>query len=154
MEVTCKWTLSGTVVPSLEARTVVSSREENVTPLCSDKDSDKSASQINVWQIKKAYEQLKKGSQNVKTSNSTFICPYCPNRKRKRDYVYREIIEHASGVGWSISQSRSSIEKANHLALVKYLKKDLIDVGGSLKHADEGNSDLTLNITFMTNFMF
>lgn len=106
---------------------------------CSDKDSDKSASQINTLQIKKAYEQLKKGSQNVKTSDKTFICPYCPNRKRKRDYVYREIIEHASGVGWSISQSRSGIEKANHLALVKFLKRDLINVGGSSESTAEGN---------------
>ncbi|KAL5102032.1 hypothetical protein RYX36_006359 [Vicia faba] len=130
----------GTAVPSWEAQSVVSSREENVTPRCSDQNSDKSASQINAWQIKKAYEQLKKGSQNVKTSNSTFICPYCPNRKRKRDYVYREIIEHASGVGWSISQSRSGIEKANHLALVKYLKRDLINFGGSSESTAEGTT--------------
>lgn len=112
---------------------------ENVTTRCSDKDSDKSTSQINGWQINKSYEQLKKGIQNVKSSDDTFICPYCPNKKRKRDYAYREILEHASGVGWSSSQNRSAIEKANHLALVKYLKKDLINVGGSSEPMDEGD---------------
>ncbi|GAU31130.1 hypothetical protein TSUD_212370, partial [Trifolium subterraneum] len=110
---------------------IVQRREENVTTGNADKDSDKSASQIDASQVKKAYEQLKKGSHTVQTSADTFICPYCPSRKRKRDYVYREIIEHASGVGWSISQTRSAIEKANHLALVKYLQRDLINVGGS-----------------------
>ncbi|WJX64011.1 hypothetical protein P8452_48838 [Trifolium repens] len=121
-----------------EEGSVIQSREENVATGGADKDSDKISSQIDMLQVKKAYEQLKRGSQTVQTSAETFICPYCPNRKRKRDYVYREIIEHASGVGWSISQTRSGIEKANHLALVKYLKRDLINVGGPSESTNGG----------------
>lgn len=110
-----------------------------------DKDTDGSACQISGRYVKKTYEKLKNGSHNVKTSDETFICPYCPNKKRKRDYVYREILEHASGVGWSSSQKRSAIEKANHLALVKYLKRDAINVGGPSEPMDEGDLDLPVN---------
>lgn len=127
---------------------MIQSREENATNRCSDKDSDKSASQINLGQLKRTYEQLKKGIQNVRTSDKTFTCPYCPNNKRiKRDYVYREILEHASGVGWSISQTRTDIEKADHLALVKYLKKDLINVGGPSKPTERGTITSNRGVT-------
>jgi len=122
---------------------MIQSREENSTTRCSEKDSDNSASQINLGQLKRTYEQLKKGIQNVRTSDKTFTCPYCPNNKRiKRDYVYREILEHASGVGWSISQTRTATEKADHLALVKYLKKDLINVGGPSEPMQRGDISL------------
>jgi hypothetical protein len=59
---------------------------------------------------------------------------------RKPEYVYREILEHASGVGQSPSQKRSHREKATHLALMKYLKEDIIiNVPAPSKPADEGN---------------
>ncbi|XP_022637709.1 protein INVOLVED IN DE NOVO 2 isoform X3 [Vigna radiata var. radiata] len=103
------------------------------------KDNNIRATQISGWYVHKSYEALKKGSHIVKTSEMTFSCPYCPNKKRKRDYVYREILEHASGVGQSSSQKRSATEKANHLALMKYLEKDLMNVDGTPKTADAGN---------------
>lgn len=99
---------------------------ESVTGHYSDKDTSKRASQINGWHINKSYEELKKGSHRVKTSEKTLTCPYCPGRKR--DYKYNELLNHALGVGQSDSQKRSVVEKANHLALVKYLEKDLINV--------------------------
>ncbi|KAG6665792.1 protein INVOLVED IN DE NOVO 2-like [Carya illinoinensis] len=71
----------------------------------------------------KSYEELKNGNLNVKNSDETFACPYCP--KRKKNYLYNEILEHASGVGKSSSTKRSAKERANHLALLKYLEKDL-----------------------------
>ncbi|KAK7372379.1 hypothetical protein VNO80_05757 [Phaseolus coccineus] len=106
----------------------------------SHKDNNIRATQISRWYVHKSYEALKKGNQIVKTSEMTFSCPYCPNKKRKRDYVYREILEHASGVGQSTSQKRSATEKANHLALMKYLVKDLMNVDGPPKTVDEGNA--------------
>jgi len=104
------------------------------------KDNNIKATQISGWHVHKSYEALKNGSHIVKTSEMTFSCPYCPNKKRKRDYVYREILEHASGVGKSSSQKRSATEKANHLALMKYLEKDLMNVDGPPKTVDEGNT--------------
>ncbi|XP_029129696.1 protein INVOLVED IN DE NOVO 2 isoform X2 [Cajanus cajan] len=92
----------------------------------SDEDTDVSESEINEYEDK-AYEELKNGSQNVKTSDETFTCPYCP-KKRKRDYLYRDLVQHASGVGQSSSQKRKKRDKANHMALVKYLEKDLMTV--------------------------
>ncbi|XP_004503147.1 protein INVOLVED IN DE NOVO 2 [Cicer arietinum] len=92
----------------------------------SDEDTDISESEISDYEDK-CYEELKNGSQNVKTSDEKFTCPYCP-KKRKRDYLYNELLQHASGVGQSSSQKRKAREKATHLALVKYLQKDLMSV--------------------------
>ncbi|XP_038711963.1 protein INVOLVED IN DE NOVO 2-like isoform X1 [Tripterygium wilfordii] len=95
----------------------------------SDEDiSDISESEMEEYEVK-SYEELKKGNYSVKTSDETFSCPYCL-KKRKRDYLYKDLLQHASGVGKSSSQKRSAKEKAHHLALVKYLEKDLVNVGG------------------------
>ncbi|KAG5081262.1 hypothetical protein AAZX31_02G233000 [Glycine max] len=115
----------------------------------SHKDNNIRESQISGWYVHKSYEALKKGSHNVKTSEMTFSCPYCPNKKRKRDYLYREILEHASGVGQSSSEKRSAIEKANHLALIKYLEKDLMIVDGPPKTADEGSPPFNFEKQFV-----
>lgn len=115
---------------------------------CSDMDTNSGASQLSGRYVDKSYEELKMGSLNLKTSDETFTCPYCP-KKRKRDYVYREILEHASGVGQSSSQKRSATEKAKHLALVKYLKKDLTNVDGPSKPADEGSPPVNSNEHFV-----
>ncbi|KAJ1399331.1 Zinc finger-XS domain [Sesbania bispinosa] len=137
--------LVGGASKPMDEGTIMSNPGETVKDHYSHKDTDKRVSQINGWYINKSYEELKRGSQNVKTSEETFTCPYCPDKKRKRDYVYREILEHATGVGQSSSQKRSAIEKANHLALVKYLEKDLMNVDHPSKPANEGippfNSD-------------
>ncbi|XP_027334808.1 protein INVOLVED IN DE NOVO 2 [Abrus precatorius] len=107
----------------------------------SDEDTDISESEISEYEDK-SYEELKNGSQSVKTSDETFTCPYCP-KKRKRDYLYKELLQHASGVGQSSSQKRKARDKANHLALVKYLEKDLMTVdvpSKDSKPADESDS--------------
>ncbi|MQL41509.1 hypothetical protein EI012_26740, partial [Escherichia coli] len=70
----------------------------------SDEDTDISESEISEYEDK-SYEELKNGSHSVKTSDETFTCPYCP-KKRKRDYLYKELHQHASGVGQSSSQKR------------------------------------------------
>ncbi|CAL0308943.1 unnamed protein product [Lupinus luteus] len=108
----------------------------------SDEDTDISESEISDYEDK-SYEKLKNGSHCVKTSDETFTCPYCPT-KRKRDYMYKELLQHASGVGQSSSQKRRAIDKANHLALVKYLEKDLMKVDVPSKPEEE-ESDTSVN---------
>lgn len=83
----------------------------------------------------KSYEELKNGNHQVKISDETFTCPYCPTKKRKRDYAYQDLLQHATGVGKSLSEKRTAKEKADHLALVKYLEKDLAAAGSSSKPA-------------------
>ncbi|XP_059455893.1 protein INVOLVED IN DE NOVO 2 [Corylus avellana] len=97
-------------------------------------DTDISESEMDEYEDK-SYEELKSGNHNFKNSDETFACPYCP-KKRKRDYLYKDLLQHASGVGKSSSDKRSAKEKANHLALVKYLEKDL---AGPSKPADKSD---------------
>lgn len=89
----------------------------------SGEDTDISESEIEEYEDK-SLEELKSGSHKVKVSEETFTCPYCP-KKRKRDYLYKEILQHASGVGSGSSKKRSVRDKANHLALAKYLEKEV-----------------------------
>ncbi|KAF7824082.1 protein INVOLVED IN DE NOVO 2 [Senna tora] len=100
----------------------------------SDEDTDISESEISEYEDK-SYEDLKNGSRSVKNPDESFNCPYCP-KKRKRDYLYKELLQHASGVGQSSSNKRSAREKANHLALAKYLEKDLMTTDSPSKPAD------------------
>lgn len=106
----------------------------------SDSDTDMSDSDMGEYK-EKSYEELKSGNHQVKVSDEAFACPYCP-KKRKRDYQYNELLQHASGVGKSSSDKRSAKEKANHLALAKYLEKDLSDVAGPSKLVDEGKAPI------------
>lgn len=89
-----------------------------------------SASDINVGKSEmdeyeeKSYQELKNGNHKVEISDENFSCPYCPNKK-KQGYLFKELLQHASGVGHSTSTKKNAQEKANHLALTKYLEKDL-----------------------------
>lgn len=106
---------------------------QTVMSHCSINDTD-----ISWWYVDTSYEELRNGTRSVKTSDETFICPYCP--KRKQDYAYRELLEHAFMVGRSSSEKRSARERANHLALLKYLEKDLAgtSMAGPSKPVDKG----------------
>ncbi|TKY58524.1 hypothetical protein E2542_SST15587 [Spatholobus suberectus] len=115
-----------------------------------DEDIDISESEISEYEDK-SYGKLKNGSQNVKNSDETFTCPYCP-KKRKRDYLYKELLQHASGVGQSSSQKRKVRDRANHLALVKYLEKDLVTVdvpSKDSKPADETSPSVNSDEQFV-----
>ncbi|XVE99578.1 hypothetical protein REPUB_Repub03eG0211500 [Reevesia pubescens] len=96
-------------------------------------DSDISESEMEEYEDK-SYEKLKNGKLNIKVSDEKYTCPYCP-KKKKGDYFLKDLLQHASGVGNSNSEKRSVREKANHLALVKYLEKDLVSVASSSKPA-------------------
>ncbi|XP_015956518.1 protein INVOLVED IN DE NOVO 2 [Arachis duranensis] len=113
----------------------------------SDEDTDISDSEITEYEDK-FYEELQNGTHDVKTSDETYTCPFCP-KKRKRDYLYKELLQHASGVGQSSSQKRKAREKANHLALVKYLEKDAMAVDVPSKPVDEGKHDVNSDEQFV-----
>ncbi|XP_040992288.1 factor of DNA methylation 4-like [Juglans microcarpa x Juglans regia] len=70
----------------------------------------------------KYYNELKKGRPKVKFSDLVYRCPYCPG-KCKQDYLFKELLQHASAV--ITSRSRSIKEKARHLALERYMRKYL-----------------------------
>ncbi|GAB4831801.1 hypothetical protein Ancab_005816 [Ancistrocladus abbreviatus] len=88
----------------------------------SEEETDISESEIEEYEDK-VYEELKKGNKELKVSDEKYTCPYCP-KKRKRDYLYKELLQHASGIGGGNSKKRRAREKANHLALAKYLQND------------------------------
>ncbi|XP_031267017.1 factor of DNA methylation 1-like [Pistacia vera] len=83
--------------------------------------SDISDSEINEY-IEKPYEELRAGKYKVPVSG-TFRCPFCAGKK-KQVYKYKDLLQHASGVGKG-SANRNAKQKANHLALAKYLEIDL-----------------------------
>ncbi|XP_059453294.1 factor of DNA methylation 1-like [Corylus avellana] len=88
----------------------------------SSEESDISESEINDY-VEKPYEQLRVGKFKVKDLNGTLRCPFCAGKK-KQDYKYKDLLQHASGVGKG-SANRSAKQKANHLALAKYLETEL-----------------------------
>ncbi|KAL8199831.1 hypothetical protein R6Q57_013399 [Mikania cordata] len=91
----------------------------------SGEDTDGNDSEVEEY-ADKSYEELKGGKYSVKLSDVTFTCPYCTNKK-KRDFQYKELLQHAAMVGKSDSKKRIVKDKANHLALVKYLEKDITE---------------------------
>ncbi|KAH7547469.1 hypothetical protein FEM48_Zijuj01G0313400 [Ziziphus jujuba var. spinosa] len=88
----------------------------------SEEESDFSDSEIHEH-VEKPYEQLRAGKYKVKGPNGTLRCPFCAGKK-KQDYKYKDLLQHASGVGKG-SSNRSGKQKADHLALARYLETDL-----------------------------
>ncbi|CAN1148627.1 Protein INVOLVED IN DE NOVO 2 [Linum perenne] len=88
-----------------------------------DTDSSSDISDTEMDEYKdQSYEELKKGKHKVQNLDETFACPYCP--KKRKHYLYNELLQHASGVGKS-SGKRTCKEKANHQALAQFLEKDV-----------------------------
>ncbi|XXG75209.1 hypothetical protein AAC387_Pa07g3768 [Persea americana] len=104
----------------------------------SEEDSEISESEIDDFRDK-IYDQLKSGKHKVKISESSFRCPFCMGKK-KQDYLYKEILQHAIGVGAS---NRKEKERANHLALAMYLQNELGEVGGPPKPVLEVEPSMT-----------
>ncbi|KAK9070470.1 hypothetical protein SSX86_010872 [Deinandra increscens subsp. villosa] len=105
----------------------------------SGEDTDGNDSEVEEY-ADKSYEELKGGKYSVKLSDATFTCPFCTNKK-KRDFQYRELLQHATMVGKSDSQKRTIKDKANHLALVKYLETDITENSGP-KEANDNDVDV------------
>lgn len=90
----------------------------------SGEESDLSDSEINEYKDK-PYEELRTGKYRVKHMTGSLRCPFCSGKK-KQDYKYKDLLQHASGVAKG-SANRSSKQKANHLSLAIYLETDLAD---------------------------
>lgn len=68
------------------------------------------------------YLLLKTGEHSIQNPDGTFRCPFCPNRK-KRNYLYNEILNHATGV--EASPARSITASSSHRALATFLRSDV-----------------------------
>ncbi|KAF6171272.1 hypothetical protein GIB67_036940 [Kingdonia uniflora] len=77
----------------------------------------------------KIYEELKSGKFKWKNPNGTYRCPFCPGRK-KQDYRFKDLLQHATGASKGTS-NRKTKDKANHLALSKYLENEMTDVSAN-----------------------
>ncbi|KAH0919116.1 hypothetical protein HID58_026776, partial [Brassica napus] len=102
---------------------------QNLAPLLlnlmdnsSESESEVSESEIADYS-EKPYKQLRDGELKVKLKVDTFKCPFCSGKK-KQHYKYKELLAHATGVSKG-SAARNCKQKANHLALSKYLKNEL-----------------------------
>lgn len=103
--------------------------------------SDLSWSELKDYEYKK-YNQLKKGDLKVEVSETAYRCPFCRGKK-ETDYLYKELLQHASDV--VRSRSRGAREKAQHLALEKYVSKYLVVKDRS--QLEPGTSSECLKIT-------
>lgn len=99
-----------------------------------EEDTDISESEIEEYGDK-TFEDLKKGSSELKVSEEKYTCPYCPG-KRKRDYLYKELLQHASGIGNANSKKRRAREKANHLGLARFLEDEVQNQASSSKQVN------------------
>ncbi|XP_061998379.1 protein INVOLVED IN DE NOVO 2 [Rosa rugosa] len=100
----------------------------------SDEDTDLSDSELDE-EVEQYLEELKNGKHRVKGADGVFMCPFC-QRKRKRDFNLKDLLQHASGVGKSNSDKRSMEEKAKHMALTKYLE-NVAEAGSSKPVAEK-----------------
>nr|XP_017250607.1 PREDICTED: factor of DNA methylation 1-like isoform X1 [Daucus carota subsp. sativus]XP_017250608.1 PREDICTED: factor of DNA methylation 1-like isoform X1 [Daucus carota subsp. sativus] len=90
----------------------------------SGEESDISDSEIYEYK-EKPYALLKSGKLRVKGPNDSFRCPFCVGKK-KQDYKYKDLLQHANGAGKGSSNRRAK-KKACHIALAQYLENDLVD---------------------------
>lgn len=90
-------------------------------------ESEASESEVSESEIadysEKPYKQMRDGVLKVKLKADTFKCPFCSGKK-KQHYKYKELLAHSSGVARG-SATRNCKQKANHLALSKYLQNEL-----------------------------
>jgi len=91
--------------------------------------SEISDSEIDEYE-NKSYNSLKMGELKVKISDNSYKCPFCAGKK-KQDYRYKELFQHATGVG--SSSNRGAKVKANHRALANFLKNDVTESSPSLQ---------------------
>jgi len=99
----------------------------------SDESSELSETDIDDY-AEKSYLDLKSGKFVARLGSDRFRCPFCPGKK-KQDYRYNELLQHAVGVGAS---NRAAKVKANHQALAKLLKEDHADAAATLSPVHHG----------------
>ncbi|KAI3875579.1 hypothetical protein MKX03_021481 [Papaver bracteatum] len=107
-----------------------------------EEDSDISESEMEDYE-EKIYQKLKNGEFTVKLPDVKFRCPFCLGKK-KQDYEYKHLVQHAKGAGKKGSSLKKFREKSKHLALAMYLENDCAPSGEvpmeEGKIADAGSS--------------
>ncbi|KAM0948290.1 putative XS domain-containing protein [Dioscorea sansibarensis] len=93
----------------------------------SEESSDLSDSEVDEYEAR-SYLNMKTGNAKVKRSSGIYRCPFCVGKK-KLVYNYKDLLQHAIGVG---SSNRNGKVKANHRALAKYMKNDLSETVPSI----------------------
>ncbi|KAL6842612.1 hypothetical protein ACP4OV_027456 [Aristida adscensionis] len=88
----------------------------------SDEDTEISDSEIDEYEGK-IYASLMSGDLKINKNGENYSCPFCCGKK-KNSYSKNSLLQHASGV--SLAPNRQAKEKANHRALAKHLKNDLV----------------------------
>ncbi|PIN12173.1 Centromere-associated protein NUF2 [Handroanthus impetiginosus] len=112
----------------------------------SGEDTDISDSETEGYK-EKIYEQLKSGKLQIKITDQAYTCPYCCPKKRKREFEYKDLLQHASSIGTCTSQKRTATDKAKHLALAKYLENEIVvDVGPSKPPAEVDAHDVLADL--------
>ncbi|XP_039136833.1 protein INVOLVED IN DE NOVO 2-like [Dioscorea cayenensis subsp. rotundata] len=95
----------------------------------SEESSDLSDSEVDEYEAR-SYLNMKTGNTKVKRSSGIYRCPFCVGKK-KLVYSYKDLLQHAIGVG---SSNRSGKVKANHRAMAKYMKTDLSEAVPLIPH--------------------
>nr|CAD1828688.1 unnamed protein product [Ananas comosus var. bracteatus] len=88
-----------------------------------EEDSEISDSELDDHE-EKIYFMLKTGNHRVRNPDGSFRCPFCTGKK-KQQYTYKDLLQHATGVGASNTHKRRGKEKAFHRAFARFLKTDL-----------------------------
>ncbi|KAL0916218.1 hypothetical protein M5K25_013711 [Dendrobium thyrsiflorum] len=69
------------------------------------------------------YHQLKSEELKVKVSDNIYRCPFC-QRKKTQNYKYKDLLQHATDIA---ATNKNAKVKANHQAIVEFLKNDICD---------------------------
>ncbi|XP_020267410.1 factor of DNA methylation 5-like isoform X1 [Asparagus officinalis] len=78
----------------------------------------------------KSYKHIKMGELKVEALENSYKCPFCA-AKKKQDYRYKDLLQHANGIG--ISSKRGAKVKARHRALANFLKNEVAEPNPSLQ---------------------
>ncbi|XP_074574646.1 factor of DNA methylation 1-like isoform X1 [Curcuma longa] len=87
----------------------------------SDEDTDVSDSEVEDYEEER-YTALRTGNHRIRNPDGTFRCPFCASKK-KQDYQFKDLLQHATGIG--ASNSRKGSLKADHRAFARFLQRDL-----------------------------
>ncbi|KAG0489485.1 hypothetical protein HPP92_006348 [Vanilla planifolia] len=81
-----------------------------------------SATLSSITTQRRLHISLKNADHRILNPDGSLRCPFCAGKK-KQDYRYKDLVQHATGIG--SSTSRKAKEKANHLGFARFLLKDL-----------------------------
>lgn len=112
----------------------------------SEDDTDISDSELENYS-ETCYQQLRDGDFEVNISGEVYRCPYCFHKKRKQQYGYKDLLQHASAIAEGSGCKWGTKEKGKHLGLVRYLeslgqsKTPEIISPGVMRHSEDSDNE-------------